>query len=376
MRNLESQNRTAEVSSQSEMPSNFQGVPGTSNADEMVSVVIPCYNEANFIGKVLENLADQYDSDRYEIIVVDGRSEDQTRDAVEAFRAARPQISVRLLDNPARAIPVALNIGIAAARGGIIARMDAHAVPSSGYIRGCVEVLGSGAAGAVGMPCTVRPGADTLVAQAIATAVSHSFGIGDAKYRLGGGGPAQEPVDTVAFSCFRKSLWEQLGGFNEQLLANEDYDFNYRVRQSGREVILVRSGHCDYFARTTLKALAGQYWRYGGWKAEMIRLRPASMKLRHAVAPAFVLSLIVLSIASLLWAPAIWLLLAELGLYLVAAVAASWHAARKAQHRRLGLVFLMPLVFATIHMAWGSSFLARIISAKRIRPTAVTSLTR
>ncbi len=335
--------------------------------EESVSVVIPCYNEERFIGKALEQLADQFESERYEIIIVDGLSDDNTRSVIDKFQKRRPDLAVAVVDNPDRNIPTALNLGIAAARGSIIARMDAHAVPSNGYIRRCVEVLRADKAGAVGMPCVVRPGADTVVARAIAAAVSHPFGIGDAKYRLGARGPLQESVDTVAFACFRKSLWKELGGFNEALLTNEDYDFNYRVRQSGRQVILDRSAHCDYFARTTAKALASQYLRYGGWKAEMVRLQPRSIKLRHAVAPAFVVSLIVLAVTSLVWTPARWLLLFEVGLYLVAALAAGWHATRAIEGGRLGLILLMPVMFVTIHLTWGISFLVRIVRLGRIR---------
>src|ERR1051325_8668780 len=138
--------------------------------EETVSVVIPCYNEERFIGQALEQLAEQFDPDRYEIIVVDGLSEDRSRAVVEAFKSRRPEVIVMLVDNPARNIPTALNLGIAAARGNIIARMDAHAVPSDGYIRRCVEVLQTGLAGAVGMPCVVRPGAETAIARAIAAA--------------------------------------------------------------------------------------------------------------------------------------------------------------------------------------------------------------
>lgn len=336
----------------------------TSHLDETVSVVIPCYNEERFIGKALEQLADQFESDRYEIIVVDGMSDDGTRVVIEDFRKRHPGLRVRVVDNPARNIPTALNLGIAAAEGTIIARMDAHAVPSAGYIKRCVEVLREGTAGVVGMPCMVRPGADTLVAQAIAAAVSHPFGIGDAKYRLGAGGPAQEAVDTVAFSCFRKALGEELGGFNESLLTNEDYDFNYRVRQSGRKVILDRSGHCEYFARRTLRDLASQYWRYGGWKAIMLRLHPRSIKLRHIVAPAFVLTLIGLAVAGVVWKPAAWLLLLVAGVYVAVAFAAGWSAGGRSENRSLGFLFLMPLVFLTIHLTWGTSFLVRLVKNK------------
>ena len=329
--------------------------------DDVVSVVIPCYNEERFISKALEQLVDQYENERYEIIVVDGFSVDRTRERIEAFRRENPELQVRLVDNPARNIPTALNLGIAASRGTIIARMDAHAVPSPGYIRRCVEVLRESDAAVVGMPCQVQPGADGLMARAIASAVSHPFGIGDAKYRLGSGGPLQESVDTVAFACFKKSLWSDLGGFNETLLTNEDYDFNYRVRESGRKVILDRTGHCDYFARSTIRGLAEQYRRYGAWKAEMIRLHPGSIRMRHLVAPVFVLSLLLLAAAGMVWHAAWWVLFAEVIVYLIASLAAGLHSTTRAKASPL-MILLMPPVFATIHLTWGSSFLFRMLS--------------
>lgn len=333
-------------------------------ADDVVSVVVPCYNEERYIVKALEQLADQYDKRHYEIILVDGRSEDNTRAVIEQFKRNRSDVAVVLVDNPVRNIPTALNLGIAAARGNIIARMDAHAIPSEGYIRRCVEVLRQGDVGVVGMPCRVRPGAETLTARAIAGGVSHPFGIGDATYRLEQGASAQEAVDTVAFACFRKSLWEQLGGYNEELLTNEDYDFNYRARKSGQPVILDRSGHCDYFARTTLRDLATQYIRYGGWKARMVKLHPRSLKLRHLVAPLFVVSIVLLGLLGSLWFP-FWALLGfEIAFYVVCALSFGFAITRRGGGG-IGLWLLMPLVFATIHLAWGSSFLLGLIRKPR-----------
>lgn len=328
--------------------------------NELVSVIVPCYNEEQFIGQTLENLAHQYAAAKFEIILVDGSSEDRTREVIRTFAANHPELSVILLDNPSRHIPVALNIGIEAARGDIIARMDAHAVPSPEYINRCVRVLQQNNIGVVGMPCRVRPGASTLTARAIASAVSHPFGIGDAKYRLSAGGPLQEPVDTVAFSCFRKSLWRQLKGYNESLLTNEDYDFNYRVRLTGQQVILDRGGHCDYFARTTLKRLAQQYWRYGGWKAQMLKLHPRSLKLRHLVAPLFVLSVTFLALLSLMWKPMLILLGLEIGLYALLSIVFGWQVMRRNQDG-IGMLFIMPFVFLIIHLSWGTSFLLGLI---------------
>ena len=331
-----------------------------------IVALIPAYNEERFIGKALENLAGQYPSQSYEIILVDGGSTDRTREVIAEFQQSHPELAIRVLDNPQRTIPHGLNLGIAAASGEIIARIDAHAVPSRGYIRRCVEVLSEGEAEVVGMPCRVQPGADTVMARAIAIAVSHPFGIGDAKYRLEQGRELQEEVDTVAFACFRKSLWADLGGYDEKLLTNEDYDFNYRVRARGDRVLLDRSQHCDYFARTTLAKLAAQYLRYGTWKARMVRQRPRSIKVRHLVAPMFVVS-IVLLMALGFWRSLAWESLAlELAVYLMAAIGFSYQATQKA-HASLRVMLAMPAAFLTIHFCWGASFLMGLVRTPQLR---------
>ena len=315
--------------------------------------------------KALQQLAGQYDNENYEIIIVDGMSEDGTRARINEFIQQHPDISIKIIDNPERRIPRALNLGVMAASGEIIARMDAHAAPSAGYIERCVEVLRQPGVGVVGMPCHIEPGADSLLARAIASAVAHRFGIGDATYRLRGGKVLQEEVDTVAFACFKKSLWTKVNGFDETLLTNEDYDFNYRVRSRGDKVLLDRTGHCEYFARTTLSALAAQYSRYGRWKAQMVRRRPRSIKLRHLIAPVFIASLLLLSLAGLFIRWAWWLLAIELGLYLISSLIAGWSAARKV-NQGLAMVLLMPVVFGTIHLCWGSNFWLGLIAKKEV----------
>lgn len=340
-----------------------------------VSVVIPCYNEERFIEKVLENLSGQYESAAYEIIVVDGMSEDGTRACIERFRREHPETSVRVLDNAERNIPAALNLGIEAARGDIVVRMDAHSVASGGYVRRCVEVLRRGEASVVGMPWRIRPGAESLVARAIALAVAHPFGIGDAKYRLSDTTSATEQsVDTVPFGSFRKELWQRLSGFNEDLLANEDYDFNYRVRMGGGRVVLDTSEHCDYFARATLRDLAAQYARYGNWKAQMLKLHPRSARWRHLVAPVFVASMFVLGAVGFFW-PVAWALLTlEMGAYLALALVCAAQLARKSGDARL--LFVLPLVFFTIHFVWGGSFLTGLLRSERRRSARALSKQR
>lgn len=291
-----------------------------------VSVVIPCYNEERFIGKVLENLANQYSAERYEIIVVDGMSTDRTRASVAEFMRCHPEIAVRLVDNPARNIPTALNLGISEARHEIIVRMDAHSVPSENYVRRCIEGLRTDGVAVVGMPWRIRASDDSLAARAIALAVAHPFGIGDAKYRLLNS--ESQIVDTVPFGAFRKSLWREVGGFNEALLANEDYDFHYRVRQRGGRILLDTDGYSIYFARNSFKALAVQYFRYGRWKAQMLKRHPRSLRLRQLVAPVFVVAL------------------AALVAFKLSRQASDWR-----------LLPMIVLTFPVIHTTWGSSFL-------------------
>jgi glycosyltransferase involved in cell wall biosynthesis len=312
---------------------------------------------------VLENLARQYDAGNYEIIVVDNASTDKTRDAVSEFAADHPEISIRLVENRTRNIPKSLNIGIKEARGEVIVRMDAHSIPSPNYVRRCVELLQNGRAGIVGVSLRLQPGADTLIARSIALAVSHPFGIGDAKFRWPDA-PAQF-VDTVPFGVFHKALWQNLSGFNEELLTNEDYDFNYRARKEGKKILLDASAHCDYFARATYRDLAAQDFRYGLWKAQMIKLHPRSIKLRQLVAPSFVASIIVLALLGLGWMPAWWLLLAITLLYAALAIICGAHLARRSGDMKLTLAVATATAFPVIHFSWGSGFLVSLVRSPR-----------
>lgn len=329
--------------------------PLSQSAEELtVSVVIPCYNEERFIGQVLDSLAHQYAPARYEIVVVDGMSTDGTRAVVEEFARQHTEVPVRLIDNPAGTIPAALNLGIEHARHDIIIRTDAHSVPSENYVRCCVESLSREDVSVVGMPLAIRPSADTMAARAIALAVTHPFGVGDAKYRLSNS--ETQFVDTVAFGAFRKSLWQEVGGFNEALLANEDYDFYYRVRQRGGRILLGDGGHSIYFARDSFQALGAQYFRYGRWKAQMLKRHPRSLRLRQLMAPLFVVSLVVLAILSLWWRLALLLVAIP---YASLALFFAGRLARRASDWRL--LPAIALAFLIIHIAWGSSFLTGLI---------------
>jgi succinoglycan biosynthesis protein ExoA len=318
-----------------------------------VSVVIPCFNEDRRIAQLIQRLAEQYDRERFEIIVVDGRSTDDTRTVVADCIDRLAPISVRLVDNPTRHIPDALNLGIAAAQGEVIVRMDAHSLPSENYVRSCVGLLREEKVEVVGMPWRISAGAETITAQAIALAVAHPFGIGDAQYRLAQTGQPRD-VDTVPFGVFRKSLWQKLGGFNEALLANEDYGVNYRVRLNGGRVLLDTVAHTVYFARATQSELSRQYFRYGRWKAQMLKLHPRSMRWRHAVAPSFILVLIALALLGFWRSEAWWLLSLTAIAYLLPSVGFAFALTRRAKNYKLLASILAS--FVVIHFSWGAGF--------------------
>jgi hypothetical protein len=168
-------------------------------------------------------------------------------------------------------------------------------------------------------------------------------------------------VDTVPFGSFRRTLVERIGGYNESLLTNEDYEFNTRIRQVNGRVWLDPSIRSVYFARSTLKELIRQYWRYGFWKWRMLRNFPGTLRWRQALPPLFVLSLISLLLLSIFFPPARWLLIAELILYFSVLLLAGLYAAIKRQ--KLYLLPGLPLAIAAMHVSWGSGFLWSMLSS-------------
>ena len=202
-----------------------------------VSIVIPCYNEQATIRKLLEAIYQQtYSHTNMEVVIADGHSEDATRDEIVAFQTEHPELDVRIVENEARSIPSAINCAILASRGEIVVRMDAHSRPYPNYVERCVLALDTNEGDNVGGVWEIRPGGTSWIARSIAVAAGHPLGVGDAGYRIGAKASA---VDTVPFGAFRRSLIDRIGLFDETLRgANEDYEFNVRIRQLGGRVWL------------------------------------------------------------------------------------------------------------------------------------------
>ena len=324
----------------------------------LVSVIIPCRNEEKTIHLVLEALFEQsFPLQNMEIVIADGLSTDGTRRAIHAFSEAHPALFMRLVDNPKQIIPTGLNTAIKASKGELIVRMDAHSLPKQDYVQRCYNAHQEGKAENVGGVWKISPQNNGWVARSIAAAAANPFAVGDAHYRFT---EKAAYVDTVPYGSYKRELFEKIGYFDESLLANEDYEFNTRIRQSGGRIWLDPAIQCTYFARATFAALAKQYWGYGFWKAQMLKRYPETLRWRQALPPAFVLGLVVLALVGFIW-PIAWPVFAVIvGLYLAVQLVPAIQISLKAGdiHLSIGVV----IATLIMHFSWGTALIVGLFS--------------
>jgi len=316
-----------------------------------VSIVIPCRKEEKFIGKCLDSiLANDYPNDRLEILVVDGMSEDGTRRTVESY--GRNYAFIRLLDNPKKITPAALNIGIANATGEIIMRMDAHSTYPPNYISGLVGWLEKTQADNVGGVWATVPATQTFMAEAIALALSHPFGVGNAYFRIG----VKEPrwVDTVPFGCYRREVFERVGMFDEELVRNQDDEFNLRLIRQGGRILLIPEIVSHYHARESLPKLWRMYYQYGYFKPLVARKVGGVMTIRQVIPAVFVLSLLVSGALAPWTVYGGWALRALVFAYVAADLGSSICVGFQ---RRVRCALAIPVVFPVLHLSYGLGFL-------------------
>jgi len=323
-----------------------------------ISVIIPCYNEEDTIGQALQALLDQdVPPDAYEVIIADGRSTDRTRNRIAQFKQKHPEVNLRVVENSKRTIPSGLNKAIEVSTGDLIIRLDAHSIPYPDYLRRCVEVLQKTGASNVGGVWEIKPRIENLIAHAIAEAAAHPLGAGDARYRIGG---KAGPVETVPFGAFRREWIERIGPFNENMLTNEDYEYNTRIREAGGLVWFDPSIRSIYFARSSLIELARQYWRYGYWKARMLYKFPGSLRWRQLLPPLFVFTTLCLGLGGIFWQLPRYLLGVQWALYSVVLISAGLANGVKAGSP--GMIAGLPLAFLTMHLSWGTGFLVSFVA--------------
>lgn len=316
----------------------------------MLSVVIPCRNERQHIEACVRSILDQErPSGGMEIIVADGLSDDGTRDSLE--RLAKDYPELRVVDNPRRVTPCAMNAGIREARGKYIAILGAHCDYASNYLRTCVELLEEHPeASCVGGP--IVSAGKSLFGQAVAAAMSHPIGIGNARHRH----PNYEGyAEGACYPVFRKEIFEKIGLYDEMLVRNQDDELNYRLTKQGGKVFLSPRARSTYFVRETVKSLFRQYFEYGYWRVAVIRKHRIPASFRHLVPPTFVIGLV----GSLTLAPFVPLgwrlaLLAGPSAYGFILCSLGLHLSRRTGWK-VGCLF--PMAVSTMHIAYGIGFL-------------------
>lgn len=312
-----------------------------------VTVIMPIRNEAHYIERSLGAVVSQdYPPDRMEVLVVDGMSDDGTRDIVRQMKDDGS--SIVLLDNPRRIVPTALNIGLRRAQGDVIVRVDGHCEIAPDYLRRCICHLERTGAACVGGP--IKTVGETFVARAIALAMSSTFGVGNSAFRTLKN--QARYVDTVAFGAYRREIFDRIGTFDEELVRNQDDEFNFRLTQVGGKIWLDPSLQSVYYSRANLRGLFRQYFQYGVYKIRVIQKRNGVPSWRHLVPGAFVLGVLG-SFLLAIFARRPLCALGVTGPYALANGVASLWMARK-DWRTLPL---LPLAFLTLHLAYGIGFL-------------------
>jgi len=316
----------------------------------LVSVIMPVRDEVVYIERSLGAVLTQdYPADRMEILVVDGMSEDGTREYVRARQADYP--CLRLIDNPAQIVPPALNIAIGQACGDIVVRVDGHCEIAPDYVRRCVEHLMADGVEAVGGP--IETVGETDEAQTIALAMSSWFGVGGSAFRTVNDRPML--VETVAFPAYGRETLRRLGPFDEELVRNQDDEYNYRLLKSGGRILLSPDIRSRYYSRSSLRKLWRQYYQYGFWKVRVMQKHPRQMRWRQFVPPAFVAALLGSSLFALVLRPFRYLSVIILILYATANLSASLSLGRAHGLRHVPRLLL---IHPILHMSYGLGFLA------------------
>ncbi|HEX9007232.1 MAG TPA: glycosyltransferase family 2 protein, partial [Bacteroidota bacterium] len=238
----------------------------------VVSVIMPVCNEGTFIQRSLGAVtAQEYPRELLEILVVDGMSDDGTRELV--LTAGRADARIRLIDNPRCIVSCAFNLGLREARGDVIVRVDGHTIIAADYVAACVAALLRTGADNVGG--RMQPEGSTPFGRAVAMATSVPFGVGGGRFHYSAD---EEWVDTVYLGAWRREIFDRLGGFDEEMVKNQDDEFNYRLREDGGRILLSPAIRSRYFNRTSPRLLWKQYFAYGFWKVRVMQKHPRQMR--------------------------------------------------------------------------------------------------
>ena len=313
-----------------------------------VSVIMPVRNEAGFIERSLSAvLAQDYPSNRIEVIVADGTSTDGTREILSGLQGRYPQLQV--IDNPSQNASSGLNAALDRARGEVIIRIDGHSLVARDFVKENVAVLQEQPqAWSVGGPIVHT--ADTLFGKAAAMAMSHPFGVGNAFHRFSN---YEGYAEGAQFPAMRRWVFERVGRFDEQLVRNQDDEFNYRIRKAGGKIYITPRIRYTYYVREETRQLFRQYFQYGFWRIKVISKHRRLIALRQLIPALFYLAMPALLLWGLLLGQIIIALILP-AFYAAVLIIAGLSARGKAGFKVASLV---PLATATIHAGYALGFI-------------------
>ncbi len=318
------------------------------------SVIIPVYNEEQFIRRNIESLLDQdYPYDRYEIIAVDGGSTDGSMKIIQEFtRTGR----VKILDNPAKIAASAINIGIKNSKGEVITRVDAHSYVAKDYLSSIAKVFRETGEKAVGGP--VRMVTDTLFRKALARVLNSKFGVGAVPYRTL---KQRAYVDSIQTGSFKREVLEKVGYFDETLPPGEDFDLNTRIRKAGFKILLDPDIKFYYYPRNCIGSLMKQYFHYGRVKPIVLSKHPEAFRVKYVIPSLFVaflfFSLIVLFLPLIMKGRIFGPVFALLSVYLLYIVLVGSFWLSSVRRIGIGASFLILVIIPSIHISYGAGFL-------------------
>lgn len=320
--------------------------------DVPISVILTVLNEERHVAEAVRRALLQDHPGPIEVIVALGPSTDRTDEIVEKITADDERVRWVRNPDPTGATPAGLNAALAASRHPVVARIDGHALLPADYLRVAVETLNSSGADNVGGMMAAE--GITVFEQAVAAAMTSRFGVGSSAFHTGG---EEGPKDTVYLGVFRRTALERVGGYDASFLRAQDWEMNLRIRRTGGSVWFQPALQVSYRPRSTVRALARQYFHYGRWRRVVMRRHEGTASLRYLAAPAAVIGIAVgvaLTVLGLLWPPFALGLILPLG-YLVAVVVSGVGVVGRGLPSAVRL--RLPVVLATMHLSWGLGFL-------------------
>jgi len=321
-----------------------------------VSIIIPCRNEERYIAKCLDSIIKQdFPKNKLEVLVVDGMSSDKTLQILKKYD--EHLLSVKILKNPKKITPCAFNIGIKYSKADFILIMGAHSVYKKDYISKCIKYLNQYKVDNVGGISIAIPGNKGLLANSIAIVLAHPFGVGNAYYRIG----VKEPkyVDTVWGGCFNRKLFEENGLFDEELIRNQDDEFNLRLIKNGGKILLFPDIISYYYSRESLGKFCKMFFQYSYYKPLTVRKIGGLLTWRQIVPSLFISALGVSLLLSFFIDAAFWLFFSTIGLYLVIDLFFSMMISLK--KKKLKLLPFLAISFIALHFSYGIGYLKGIL---------------